>query len=207
MKKIILSLILLTIALVSPAFASEAGDMEIDLKLGYTLDNNVKLYVLDPALLDPGAEPGVDSGSINKNFILWADFYFYVNSQVALGFGVNNMFDSTAEYGYDDKYGFTNIYFSVRPKMDLDSDILESIYFLAQAGYGFIRFDSGFAVKPHMSNGFYWAMGVGVEIVYDFFLEFIHSFNYGSADTNNYKNDITYSAFSVNVGYKFRFKP
>ena len=62
MKKIILTVVLSAL-FIAPVFASEAGDMEIDLKLGYTLDNNAKIYVLDPALLDPGAEPGVDSGS------------------------------------------------------------------------------------------------------------------------------------------------
>lgn len=200
MKKIILSLILLTIALVSPVFATEAGDMEILGKVGYTLDTNVKLFY-----------DGGDSGSTKKNFTVGTDFYFYVNSQVAMGFGVNNIFDSTAEYGAEDEYGFTNVYLSIRPKMDVDSDIIESFYFIAQAGYGFFRFDNDDSYydlpAPSTNNGFYWGIGIGVEIVYDFFLEFMHSFNYGSVISEGSTYDVTYSAFSLNVGYKFRFKP
>ena len=199
MKKIILTVILLAL-FIAPTFASEAGDMEILGKVGYTLDTNVKLFY-----------GGGDSGSTQKNFTLGTDFYFYVNSQVAMGFGVNHIFDSKAEYGYDDKYGFTNVYLSVRPKMDLDSDILESIYFIAQAGYGFFRFDNDDSQEdlpaPSTNNGLYWGIGVGVEIVYDFFLEFMHSFNYGSVISEGSTYDVTYSAFSINAGYKFRFKP
>lgn len=199
MKKIILMIMLLAL-FIAPAFSSEAGDMEILGKIGYTLDTNVKLFY-----------EGGDSGSTQKNFTLGTDFYFYVNSQVAMGFGVNHIFDSKAEYGYDDKYGFTNVYLSVRPKMDLDSDILESIYFIAQAGYGFFRFDNDDLQEdlpaPSTNNGLYWGIGVGVEIVYDFFLEFMHSFNYGSVISEGSTYDVTYSAFSINAGYKFKFKP
>lgn len=199
MKKIILTVVLSAL-FIAPVFASEAGDMEILGKIGYTLDTNVKLFY-----------EGGDSGSTQKNFTLGTDFYFYVNSQVAMGFGVNHIFDSKAEYGYDDKYGFTNVYLSVRPKMDLDSDILESIYFIAQAGYGFFRFDNDDSQEdlpaPSTNNGLYWGIGVGVEIVYDFFLEFMHSFNYGSVISEGSTYDVTYSAFSINAGYKFKFKP
>ena len=199
MKKIILTVVLSAL-FIAPVFASEAGDMEILGKIGYTLDTNVKLFY-----------EGGDSGSTQKNFTLGTDFYFYVNSQVAMGFGVNHIFDSKAEYGYDDKYGFTNVYLSVRPKMDLDSDILESIYFIAQAGYGFFRFDNDDSQEdlpaPSTNNGLYWGIGVGVEIVYDFFLEFMHSFNYGSVKSEGSTYDVTYSAFSINAGYKFKFKP
>ena len=199
MKKIILTVVLSAL-FIAPTFASEAGDMEILGKIGYTLDTNVKLFY-----------NGGDSGSTKQNFTLGTDFYFYVNSQVAMGFGVNHVFDSTAEYGADDKYGFTNVYLAVRPKMDVDSDIINSFYFVAQAGYGFFRFDNDDSYydlpAPSTNNGFYWAIGIGVEIVYDFFLEFTHSFNYGSVISEGSTYDVTYSAFALNVGYKFRFKP
>ena len=65
MKKSILA-ILLIVALVVPVFASEKKDMEVDLKLGYILDNNVKLYL----------DSGTDSGSTNRGLILGTDFYY-----------------------------------------------------------------------------------------------------------------------------------
>jgi hypothetical protein len=199
MKKIILTVVLSAL-FIAPVFASEAGDMEILGKIGYTLDTDVKIYT----------ESKDDYGSTDKGIVLGADFCFYINSQVAMGFGANNIFESKADYGMSDKYAFTNIYLSVRPKMDLDSDILDSFYFIAQAGYGFFRlnYDKN-GVDDHFStdNGPYWAVGVGVEIMYSFFLELMHSFNYGSVTVDGDRYDMKYSALLINVGYKFKFKP
>lgn len=193
--------VLLAIALITPVFASEKKDMEVDLKFGYTLDTNVKLYLTDPDIV---ANPYMDSGATDKGVILATDFYYYVNSQVALGLGINYIFDSKANYGWSDEYGFTNIYFAVKPKMNLDSDILESLYFIGQIGYGFFRFDSDNITNPGTSNGLYWGMGLGVETDYDIFIELIHSFNYGSVDTKNNTNDMIYSTLALNIGYKFK---
>ena len=198
MKRCILA-VLLAIALVSPLFASEVGDMEILGKIGYTLDTDVKIYT-----------ESKDFGSTDKGIVLGADFYFYINSQVAMGFGANNIFEAKADYGMSDKYAFTNVYLSIRPKIDLDSDILDSFYFIAQAGYGFFRLDyDKNGIDDHFStdNGPYWAIGVGVEIMYDFFLELMHSFNYGSVTVDGDRYDMKYAALILNVGYKFRFKP
>ena len=195
MKKSILTVVLLVMSIV-PVFASEKNDVEIEVKAGYTLDNNVKLYLSE----------GTDSGSTDKNFIFGLDFYYYVNSQVALGLGANYILDSQADYNWEDKYGFTNVYFTVKPKMDLDSDILESFYFIAQVGYGFFKFDydkSRTMTNPETENGLYWGLGVGLEIISNFTLELIHSFNYGSVKNNNETSDMRYSALSLNVGYRF----
>ena len=194
MKKSILA-ILLAVAFLTPVFASEKKDMELDIKLGYTLDNNVKLYMYEE----------IDSGSTNMGCILGTDFYYYVASNLALGLGINYIFDSKANYGYDDKYGFTNIYFAVKPKMDLDSDILNSFYFIAQIGYGFFRldYDNSPGVKYSTDNGLYWSLGFGLEILDNFILELIHSFNYGYVNVNNDARDMRYSTLSINVGYKF----
>ena len=195
MKKSILTL-LLAVILVAPVFASEKKDMEIDVKFGYTLDTNVKLYLAE----------GTDSGSTDQGVILGADFYYYAASNLALGLGINYIFDSKASYGYSDKYGFTNIYFTFKPKMDLDSDILDSFYFIAQIGYGLFRFspDEDYVMENQSTdNGLYWALGVGLEIMNDFILEAIHSFNYGYVNANNNRNDMRYSLLAINVGYKF----
>lgn len=195
MKRNIL-VVLLILLLVLPVFSSEKKDKEIDLKLGYILDNNVKLYL----------NTGTDSGSTNRGCVLGTDFYYYVASDLALGLGVNYVFDSKANYGYSDKYGFTNVYFAVKPKMDLDSDILDSFYFIGQIGYGFIRFspDDDYVMENQSTeNGLYWALGIGLEIMDNFILELIHSFNYGYVNANNYRNDMRYSALSISAGYKF----
>ncbi len=190
MKKSLLTL-LLAVALTAPVFATDKGDMDLDLKLGYTLSNSVKL--------------GYDSGSTDKSFILGADFYYYLHSNVALGVGINNIFDSKADYGYDDKYGFTNIYFSVKPKMDLKSDIFTGVYGIAQIGYGILRLDyDDEVIHPDKKNGLYWAVGAGAEIMKNFIFELIYSCNNASIEIPySTSNDIKYSAFSVNIGYKF----
>ncbi len=196
MKKSILA-ILLVVALVLPVFASEKKDMEVDLKVGYILDNNVKLYL----------DSGTDSGSTNRGLILGTDFYYYVASDLALGLGVNYIFDSKANYVYSDKYGFTNVYFVIKPKMDLDPDILDSFYFIGQIGYGFFRFspDNDYEMEDRsIENGLYWALGVGLEIMDNFILELIHSFNYGYVNTNNHRSDMRYSELSISAGYKFK---
>ena len=190
MKKSLLVL-LLAVAMVVPAFATDKGDMDLDLKLGYTLSNSVKLEDAE--------------GSTDKSFILGADFYYYLHSNVALGVGINNIFDSKADYGYDDKYGFTNIYFSVKPKMDLKSDIFTGVYGIAQIGYGILRLDyDDEIIHPDKKNGLYWAVGAGAEIMKNFIFELIYSCNNASIEIPYDPSfDIKYSAFSVNIGYKF----
>ncbi len=196
MKKSILA-VLLAVSLAVPVFASEKKDMELDVKLGYTLDNNVKLYLSD----------GTDSGSTDKGCILGTDFYYYAASNFALGLGMNYIFDSKADYGWSDKYGFTNVYLAFKPKLDLDSDIIDSFYFIGQIGYGFFRFEydnTNDGASPSVENGLYWGLGVGLEILNDFILEIIHSFNYGYVKFDNSRNDMRYSVLSINAGYKFK---
>lgn len=195
MKKSLLGL-LLAAAMVVPVFATDKGDMDLDLKLGYTLSNSVKVEY-------NGGNS--DSGSTDKSFILGADFYYYLLSNVALGVGINNIFDSTADYGWKDKYGFTNIYFAIKPKLDLQSDIFTGIYGIAQIGYGILRldYDTDGGPEPDKKNGLYWGIGAGAEIMKNFIFELIYSCNNASFDLPNGSSDIKYSAFSVNVGYKF----
>ena len=192
MKKSILA-VLLAITFITPVFASEKKDMDLDLKFGYTLDTSVKLYLDEKTY----------SGATNRGCVLATDFYYYVASDLGLGLGINYTLDSKADYGRDDKYGFTNVYFAVKPKMDLDSDILDSFYFIGQIGYGFFRLDCKDESSPGTENGLYWGLGVGLEIMEHFVLELIHSFNYGYVEVNNDRKDMKYSLLAINVGYKF----
>ena len=195
MKKSLLTL-LLAAALISPVFATEKGDMEADVKLGYTLSNSVEY--------DNGIR--YFSGSTDNSFILGADFYYYVHPQVGLGVGINYVFDSTADYGWNDKYGFTNIYFTVKPKLDLQSDIFTSVYLIGQLGYGILRFNYDAIDSPDAENGLYWGLGAGIEIMKNFICELIYSCNDAGVDFNPGSDaDIKYSAFSINLGYKFNF--
>ena len=66
MKKIILTVVLSAL-FIAPVFASEAGDMEILGKIGYTLDTDVKIYT-----------ESKDYGSTDKGIVLGADFCFYI---------------------------------------------------------------------------------------------------------------------------------
>ena len=159
------------------------------------MDTNVNLY-LDKE----------DSGSTNRGIILGTDFYYYVASDLALGLGINYIFDSKADYGMDDKYGFTNVYFAIKPKMDIDSDILDSFYFIGQIGYGFFRYDfddNHTGETASTDNGLYWALGVGLELMDHFVIELIHSFNYGTVEVNDDSSDMKYSELSIYAGYKF----
>jgi opacity protein-like surface antigen len=193
MKKSLLAL-LLAVTLVSSVFATDKGAMEADIKAGYIAYNNVDF--------------GPYSATTDGKFILGADFYYYVHPNVALGFGINNIFDSSeADYDgekYNDKFGFTNIYFTVKPKIDLKSDIFTSVYGIVQLGYGFFRLDyDGAPFKPGTKNGLYWGIGAGAEIMKNFIFELIYSCNNGTIDFSGHCRDIKYSIFSINIGYKF----
>lgn len=193
MKKSFLA-ILMAVALVTPVFATEKGSMEADVKLGYKVSSSVSF--------------GEDSGGTDKTFVLGADFYYYVIAQLAVGVGVNNFFDAKADYGFDDKFGCTNIYVSVKPKLDLKSDIFNSTYLICQLGYGFFRLDYDESYQPDVDNGLYYGIGAGVEIKKNFIFELLYTQNKATAQFNGPgvgKADIKYSTFSLNLGYKFNF--
>ena len=89
----------------------------------------------------------------------------------------------------------------------LNGDILDSFYFIGQIGYGFFRFspDEGYEMENKSTeNGLYWALGVGLEIMDNFILELIHSFNYGYVNADNHRSDMRYSELSISAGYKFK---
>ena len=204
MKKGLLA-ILLAIALVAPVFATDKGAMEADVKLGYIVSNNIDFDWKNSTTY-------CSSASTDSKIILGADFYYYVLSQVGLGVGINNIFDSTetdykGDYTYEDKYGFTNIYFAVKPKIDLQSDVFTSVYLIGQLGYGFVRLNYD-GCNVDVKNDLYWGIGAGAEIMKNFIFELIYSCNNGSYKTlpaGDDSADIKYSAFSINLGYKFNF--
>ncbi len=212
MKKSLLTL-LLAVALVTPVFASEKGDMEIVGKLGLNLTPKVDA---SGSLVDAGGFTPVEGkgdSDVNMSVLIGAEFFYYINKNVALGFGINNNFNADLkdmkDHGFDSKgeVGFTNFYFAVKPKIELESEIFNSVYFLGQLGYGLFRFD-GHRHGESDGNGLYWGIGAGTEIYKNFIVELLYSANngsikdkYGLGDTA----DLTYTTITLNVGYKFTF--
>ena len=225
MKKGLLAL-LLAVAMVVPAFAAK-GDMEIVGKLGLNLNPNVSAsgeYVRQGAFKPYYTNSDCDCG-VNMSALIGAEFFYYLNKNVALGFGINNNFNADLKgtsssyysgYKIDSEIGFTNFYFAVKPKIDLKSEKLNSVYFLWQLGYGLLRFDSTYINSENNklnlaevdSNGLYWGIGVGVEIK-NFILELLYSVNYGTIKLDkiiagdNITADLTYKTLALNIGYKF----
>ena len=110
---------------------------------------------------------------------------------------------------FESEIGFTNFYFAVKPKIEMQSEIFNSIYFVGQLGYGILRFDSdneGGKLSEADGNGLYWGIGAGTEIYKNFIVELLYSVNYGSIKAVKFLNgtaDLTYTTLTLNVGYKF----
>ncbi len=215
MKKSLLA-ILLAVALVAPVFATEKGDMEIVGKLGLNLTPNVAASgdVSKKGYFRPWTFKDTDEDT-NMSVLIGAEFFYYLNKNVALGFGINNNFNAelkdltVGDMKFESEIGFTNLYFAVKPKIEMQSEIFNSIYFVGQLGYGILRFDSdyeGDKLSEADGNGLYWGIGAGTEIYKNFIVELLYSVNYGSIKTVKFLNgtaDLTYTTLTLNVGYKF----
>lgn len=208
MKKSLL-ILLLTVAMAVPAFASEKGDMEIVGKLGLNLNPKVDASgsFVDEGGFIPAFFRGEGKTDVNMSVLIGAEFFYYLNKNVALGFGINNNFNADLKDTKDNKgeVGFTNFYFVVKPKMELKSEMFNSVYFLGQLGYGIFRFD-GHRNGESDGNGVYWGIGAGTEIYKNFIVELLYSANTGSIkDKFGFGDtaDLTYTTLTLNVGYKF----
>ena len=215
MKKSLLA-ILLAVALVAPVFATEKGDMEIVGKLGLNLTPNVAASgdVSKKGYFRPWTFKDTDVDT-NMSVLIGAEFFYYLNKNVALGFGINNNFNAelkdltVGDMKFESEIGFTNFYFAVKPKIEMQSEIFNSIYFVGQLGYGILRFDSdyeGDKLSKADGNGLYWGIGAGTEIYKNFIVELLYLVNYGSIKAVKFLNgtaDLTYTTLTLNVGYKF----
>ena len=87
----------------------------------------------------------------------------------------------------------------------LNNDVFNTIYPIAQVGYGInnvdVEADTSFDVK----NGLYWGIGLGTTIKENFLVELFYSFNYGKLEPKGapFTLDTTYKALKLKVGYKF----
>ena len=194
MKKGLLAL-LLTVAMVVPAFAVEKGSMEIVPKVG---------YVIEPLIMEDyyGEYYGCKQES---TFSLGADFYYYVMNNLGAGVGVNYVFDSKFNDSWDkrDSLGATNIYVAVKPVFELqENKFIDKIYFLGQLGYGMTRYENkmNFSSEKYNENGLYWAIGAGVEKC-NIVVELVYSVNY--FEIEDWNESFTNRRTAINAGYKF----
>lgn len=179
MKKSLLAMLVL-LTLVMPVWANEIGSTEADVKLSMGLNPSIKV--------------GNNSSDLNNALGIGGDVYYYVDPAIALGLGLIYSFDTSLKDDSDFKAGTTNLYFVVKPKIALDSEIFKYAYFLGQFGYSMPRASS----SQDLKGGLYWGIGTGIEIN-----SFIVELLYGSSTGENFGDSFTVSSINLSVGYKF----
>ena len=194
MKKVFATLFL-AVALVVPVFAADDTDLELIPKIGY--------------LFSPEITADSNSTSKESAISLGVDLFFDMQNNFFLGAGLvwgqNHKEDDIS----DKKVGFTNAYAALKYKflVNASEDDPFYIYPLAQIGFGMPGWDvSGYFSDYKIDGGFYWGLGIGGEIK-NIIVEFIYGCNYAtekySFDHHDFSQDFTYTAFRINVGYKF----
>lgn len=195
-----LAVVLLTTALVAPAFAAEKGGMEIDGKLGVLFNTTLKAE----------ANGISQSSDIDTTFSLGADFFYYVEKEIAVGAGLEYVVLSELEKSNGKmKYGTTNFFVQAKYDIDIQNDIFNNIYPIVQLGYGINTLGGGIEDFADVKNGIYWGIGLGTTIKENFIVELLYSFNYGTCEPKNHvpgepdSMDVTYKTLKLKAGYKF----
>ena len=194
MKKSLLAVLLVAALVlpVVPAFAADNGAMELDVKVGFNLMSNVK--VDDWADFDESVDPAFTAG---------VDFFYYVMPQLAIGAGVQYVFNSEIDKSNGTKTGWTNLYAQAKYVFDLGDDLFNNIYPLVQVGYGILRLDPDDIDID--SNGLYWGIGVGTTIKECVVLELLYSNANATLGKSPHTSDLKYKTVQLKVGYKFAF--
>ncbi len=199
MRKGLLAL-LLAAAMVAPVFAAEKGSMEINGKIGYLINPELKVEAM-------GQSESVD---FKGTFSLEADFFYYVAKEIAVGAGLEYVFPSEIDESFipselDSKCGNTNIFVQAKYDIATENDIFNNVYPLVQLGYGIINLSDDMSKGFDVKNGLYWAIGLGTTIKENFIVELLYAFNYGTVDMKGEVSgiDATYKTLKLKVGYKF----
>jgi len=209
MKKLLV-IVLLAVAMVAPVFAIDKGDMEIVGKLGVATNSTI-------VWCDDGVSEGYNK---NSALSIAVEGLYYIFPELPIGLGINYQFNSEISdkfYGLSSsESGVTNIYLTIKPIAKTDSKIFTALYAIGQIGYGLNRLDmngsfpgEGVEWKNEVdSNGLYWGLGAGFEIMNDFVFEFIFSTNYWSSKSENTvsgsdTDDMKSTALTLFAGYKF----
>jgi len=202
MKKSLLGL-LLAVALVVPAFASDETNLELIPKIGY-------IFSPEGTFDYPGNKKTLSKDSA---FSAGAELFFDLENNLFLGLGI--MWGDNHQYCDNDRYkiGFTNIYATLKYKFlanGSENDPL-FIYPLINLGGGAPGWSyEGTASNYEIQGGFYWAAGIGGEYK-NIILELVYGCNYAKEkytvfngyDFVDQSVDFSYTAFRINIGYKF----
>ena len=210
MKKVVLT-VLLAVAIVAPAFAAKDGDSKFDIvgKIGLTLNPSFYATCGDGTYYDL-------RGDAKNNFMLGVEGFYKFDEKISAGIGISYIFPSELtssmdqwwdDYGKRMSLGFINIYATIKPKLS------DSIYAIAQIGYGIPNFDFDNRYNGYYENykidggGIYGGLGAGIEYK-SFIFEALYSINTATfkdgEDLTDYGEYVlTYSTLSFNVGYKF----
>ena len=193
MKKSLLAL-LLAVALAAPVFAADQGAMELDIKAGFNLMSSVKV---------DSPVPGYDvEEDVDPAFTAGVDFFYYVMPQLAIGAGIQYVFNSEVKNS-DFKAGWTNLYAQAKYVFDLGDDLFNNIYPLVQVGFGMLRIDPDDGIDTE--SGLYWGIGAGTTIKECVVLELLYSQNKADVKQWGYTADGKYTTLQLKVGYKFSF--
>ena len=199
MKKL-LAAVLLAAAMVAPVFAAEKGSMEIDGKLGALFGTTLKAE----------ASGMSQSSDIDTSFSLGADFFYYVEKEIAVGAGLEYVVPSELKKSNGKmKYGTTNFFVQAKYDFDIQNDVFNNIYPIVQLGYGINTLGGGIEDFADVKNGIYWGIGFGTTIKENFTVELLYSFNYGICEPKNHvpgepdSADVTYKTLKLKAGYKF----
>lgn len=210
MKKVVLT-VLLAVAIVAPAFAAKDGDSKIDIvgKLGLTLNPSISCEF--------GEFDYILHGNAKNNFMIGVEGLYKLDEKISAGIGISYVspteisgsMDSWFSYnGKRMSLGFINIYATLKPKLS------DTIYAIAQIGYGIPNFDFDNEYgNGHYGNfkindgGIYGGLGAGIEYK-SFVFEALYSINTATFKDDKYFTSygdyvFRYSTLSFNVGYKF----
>ena len=195
MKKGLLAL-LLAVALVAPVFAADEGAMELDVKAGFNLMSTAD-FEYHYGTWDTDVDPAFTAG---------VDFFYYVMPQLAIGAGIQYVFNSKMDKSKEVKIGWTNLYAQAKYVFETGNDIFNNIYPLVQIGYGILRVDPEEWIDVD-SNGLYWGIGIGTTIKENFLVELLYSNNNAAMKEKgaSYAPDVKYKTVQLKFGYKFTF--
>lgn len=218
MKKLFATLFLI-VTLITPVLAENDKILEVIPKVG---------YVFSPEIT-PKEGSSVSAGSLLS---IGAEIFF--DTKINLFLGVGGMWGQDTSVRHSDlDMGFINLYSEAKYKFLINISKRESlfVYPLLQLGVGFPSWsatNSIYAWEVEIVPGFYWGTGIGVEYR-NVVIEFIYGCNYSknrhkeyirkvdnhgtedpSDDTTtfvvaNIEDPFSYTAFRINIGYKFDF--
>ena len=185
-------------------FAGERTNLELIPKVGWIFNPDVKV-TNGKESVNQYKDSTVSAG---------ADLFFDLKNNMFVGFGFmwgnNHRFTDRNK----NKIGFTNIYAALKYKILVNGDEQAPIYLypLINLGIACPSWDAEFTNVHNyeMTAGFYWGVGLGVEFC-NIILEAIYGCDYAREkyDMRTYggtvskDDDITYTAFRINIGYKF----